>query len=189
MHLLKTLGISTLTPLGYGEKKIFGLPVKSFLLTESLEKLPRLEDVAAKLWSKISFKVKYKIINNLVNIVFTLHSNNLFHKDLYLGHILYEERKDVQDPLLYLIDLQRIKKHNIRLKRWRIKDLSSLNYSADLCGIENKCRLRFLKSYCAKMEVSYKDYIVPIYKKTERIKKHTMKHFLKKNIRKKQRKI
>ena len=179
-------GIRSIVPVGYGERSIWNIPIQSFLLTYSMEHLPRLEDVVAKNWTKFDLSKRNTITAELAKIVYTLHSDNMFHKDLYLGHFLFEECGD-KVPSLYLIDLQRIKKHNIRLKRWRIKDLASLNYSADLCGVPVKDRIRFLKKYCIMMGEEYRKYIAPICRKTEIIKKHTMKLYFKKNLKKKQR--
>ncbi|MBN1521013.1 MAG: hypothetical protein JW928_00655 [Candidatus Aureabacteria bacterium] len=185
--LARKLGIATLKPLGYGEKTIFGIPVQSFLLTESLEKVPRLEDIIAKSWNKFPFAKKKFIISSVAEIVAKLHRNRLFHKDLYLGHILFDDAGSSDECVFYLIDLQRINQHNKRLRRWRVKDLSSLNYSADLCGVGIKDRLRFLKEYCRHMKLPSRDYIRPVNRKTELIKNHTLKRYLKNNLKKKTR--
>jgi heptose I phosphotransferase len=183
-RLVSSLGIKTLKPIGYGEKRVLGVPIKSFLLTESLETLPRFEDVVAKFWGKFPFKKKKILISEVAEMVYALHSRNIFHKDLYLGHILYEEAPDKSTHSLYLIDLQRIKKHNISPGRWRVKDLASLNYSADLCGIGIKDRIRFLRQYCSLSGEPYRRYVAPVFRKSEKIKKHTIKHFLRKHCKK-----
>ncbi len=63
----------------------------------------------------------------LVNLVVSLHSAGLVHRDLYASHIFLDETP--AGLKLYLIDLARVFAPKWRTFRWRVKDLAQLKYS------------------------------------------------------------
>ncbi len=63
----------------------------------------------------------------LVNLVGSLHSSGLVHRDLYASHIFLDETPT--GLKLYLIDLARVFAPKLRTFRWRVKDLAQLKYS------------------------------------------------------------
>jgi len=176
IKLFEDLGIKTMLPVCLAEKTSCGIPFESFIITESLESFPRVEDFIVKKWKSYSYKKKIHLVKKLAQVVGILHKNNYFHKDLYLGHILFDEEKEE----FYVIDLQRVKKHNIVRKRWIIKDLASLNYSAEICDVSSKMRMIFCKEYSRIMDINCRDIIGAVNKKTEKIKKHTIKLLMRK---------
>jgi hypothetical protein len=59
-----------------------------------------------------------------------LHAARLVHRDFYLCHILVRPMEG-GDPVLHVIDLQRMKWHRRRMPdRWRVKDLAALLFSS-----------------------------------------------------------
>jgi Lipopolysaccharide kinase (Kdo/WaaP) family len=76
-----------------------------------------------------------------------LHRNLLFHRDLYLSHIFLTRNADGR-IVLRVIDLARMIEKPLRPRRWRIKDLASLDYSATSPLVSRADRLRFFKTYC-----------------------------------------
>ncbi len=70
----------------------------------------------------------------LVNLVGSLHSAGLVHRDLYASHIFLDETPT--GLKLYLIDLARVFSLKLRTFRWRVKDLAQLKYSMPTAWVE-----------------------------------------------------
>jgi heptose I phosphotransferase len=95
------------------------------------------------------------------------------HQDFYLSH-LYLGR----DGSIYLIDLQRVGRRRTVPRRYIVKDLAQLNYSASHAGsVSRSERLRFFMEYLgvATLRSEEKRLARQINAKTERIAKHTVK--------------
>jgi len=114
---------------------------------------------------------KREILKALSGLVRALHDAGLCHRDFYLCHVLIVP--EAGDSLT-LIDLQRVKKAFPFKRRWVIKDLASLNYSARGSFVSGTDRLRFLKLYAGvgslgKLE---KRTASRVSRKTARIRRH-----------------
>ena len=147
---LARLGISTLRPIAFGERMHGIWERASFAMTaeiegESLEQLAgrAAEDATAR----PSWRDRVEIIRQLALIARRLHENRLFHRDLYLCHVFLNRNAD-GSIVLQLIDLARMLEAPLNGRRWRIKDLASLNYSAPPGLVTRADRLRFLYDYC-----------------------------------------
>ena len=70
-----------------------------------------------------------------------MHGAGLHHQDFYLGHLMLSQS---QSDLIYVIDLGRVQKHARLSRRWIVKDLAQLDFSASATPVE---RLRFLREY------------------------------------------
>lgn len=164
---LKSLGINTMQPIAIGEQES-----QSFIITESLEHATRLEDFINK--EKLGFMEKKELVKELASLTRRMHNNNLFHKDFYTGHIFVE--KENNKFKLYLIDLQRVKRHWVFRNHWRIKDIASLNFSSPEGFITKTDRMRFLKYYFYEEKLNkYKIFTNAIINKTNQIAEHTDK--------------
>src|SRR5690606_4283685 len=76
-----------------------------------------------------------------------LHDGGVCHRDFYLCHFL----QDAEDPLkLYLIDLHRALIRRRLGRRWIVKDLGGLYFSALDIGLTTRDLLRFLRVYSGK---------------------------------------
>jgi len=186
---LKALGVQTVNPVVMAQRGR-----ESFIITESLEPMARLEDIISK--ACLPVRQKKILIYRLAQLTRRLHDNNLFHKDFYAGHIFVQptaavsgqgglvggENKDDFD--LYLIDVQRLREHLCRRGHWRTKDLASLNFSVGQGLVKNSDKIRFLEYY-------WKGTFMPrgrrrkiigrIMAKTERIARHTEKLLQRRN--------
>ncbi|MCY2963539.1 MAG: hypothetical protein NT069_07805 [Planctomycetota bacterium] len=113
----------------------------------------------------------------LADIVRRMHAAGLHHQDLYLNHVLWCGERADGGPDLRIIDLGRVRRQAKLSRRWILKDLSQLNYSA--AGVSCTDRLRFLRAYLGrKLNRSDRRWIGLIRWKSARIAAHSQKHRL-----------
>ncbi len=177
---LSALGIPTMKPAAWGEEEGVGFNRKSFLVTQSLGNLPRLEDYlrekyAGKLNPKQS-REKRNLILQVAELAQKFHAAHLCHRDFYCGHLLVETQKS-GSPILYLIDLQRVRQHRYLRRRWQTKDLAALNFTADPKAVSKTDRLRFFLAYTGskRLTPSLKRWIGQIERRTQKSARHTAK--------------
>jgi len=153
MHFIKRLsqlGIPTPRGLAFGQWMKGILEDRSFGITgeikgESLEKLS--EGILAGTASVPTWVDRREIIRQLALIAARLHRHGLFHRDLYLCHVFLCRNAD-GGIVLRLIDLARmIERKKGANRRWQIKDLAALDYSAPTGLVTRADRLRFLYDY------------------------------------------
>ncbi len=174
---VQRLGIPTVTAVAMGESRAFGLEMASFLITEELYGAESLEKIIEKeLRGPLSHAKriwKYSIIKDVARIARVLHGKAMCHQDFYLGHFFLSG-----EDTLYLIDLQRLRRWEKIPKRYIIKDLGQLNYSADFVGhISRTDRMRFFLEYLELRSLgsTEKKLARSIAAKTDRIAAHTVK--------------
>ncbi len=155
----------------------------SLVLSEGVSHVMRLSEWAERNFGKESYGntqallAKHKIIKEVANIVGRMHLAGLHHQDLYLCHFLCGSEQDGLP--LTLIDLQRVKRHRRLPRRWQVKDLAQLHFSSAQYITRQDIR-RFWKAYNS---IYYtRRGIIPLWhsilKKSERIRRHTLKHEL-----------
>jgi tRNA A-37 threonylcarbamoyl transferase component Bud32 len=92
--------------------------------------------------AKCDRRMRRAIAADLGRLVATMHSAAIFHRDLYLCHVL----RDETSGRLGLIDVARAAPRRLRRERWRAKDLGALLLSSrGLAGRGD--RVAFLRSY------------------------------------------
>lgn len=93
-----------------------------------------------------SLEHKRALSRRIADMARRLHASNWYHRDFYLCHLFIRATGPEPDAFeLALIDFGRLVCS--RRRRWQIKDLAELLFSADLPGITRADRLRFLKHY------------------------------------------
>jgi heptose I phosphotransferase len=128
-------------------------------------------------WSATHRKQLGRIVARLAEMVRRLHAAGMHHQDLYLNHVLWCGPEDAAVPDLRLIDLGRVVRHARLCRRWRIKDLAQLHYSA--AGIPCREQVRFLQLYLGrKLTRCDRPLIRRILRKSARIDRHTRRHGL-----------
>ncbi|MGI2026269.1 lipopolysaccharide core heptose(I) kinase RfaP [Endozoicomonas acroporae] len=150
LNRLHDIGITTMTPVAFGETGSNPATRRSFLVTEELRDMITLEDFC-KPWSvePPAFRLKLAMIDKLAEISKKMHGNGINHRDYYLCHFMMPDRQ-IPDPdnlTFYLIDLHRAQLRDATPLRWVIKDLSGLYYSAMDIGITQRDIFRFIKTY------------------------------------------
>ena len=96
--------------------------------------------------------LKKVLIEKVANLARTLHDQGVNHRDFYLCHLLLDTREPVttasiHDKKLYVMDLHRAQIRSHVPRRWLVKDLGALYYSALDIGLSRRDVLRFVRSY------------------------------------------
>lgn len=147
---LPQLGVDTMTPVAFGE--CGGNPAQqlSFLITEELADTVSLEDYCRP-WQQQppSLREKRAIIRKLAQVSKALHENGINHRDYYLCHFLRldNEAAFCLPDRLFLIDLHRVQMRHRTPRRWLVKDLAGLFYSAFDLPLTSRDLLCFLSVY------------------------------------------
>lgn len=184
IHAFHECGIPTLTAVAAGED-VSWVHQKSFLITEELQGFQSLEMYLKSQFilplSKEKVIIKRALIKEVADIARTMHGAGFNHRDFYCCHIFIKHGEDGKRQWRVL-DLQRVDRRRWFRRRWIIKDLAALNYSAPAPAISVIDRLRFLKYYVNKTELSGKEtkLIKQVVCKTNKIEWHDKKLQLKK---------
>lgn len=147
---LHTLGIATMHFVAYGSSGWNPAARKSFIITRELKNTTSLEEFCMY-WkdNKPLFSYKRGLINEVARIARGIHGNGICHRDFYLCHFLLHDSHGEQGnkPRLSLIDLHRaLIKENLA-RRWLVKDIAGLYFSAMDIGLSRRDLLRFIKVY------------------------------------------
>src|SRR5690606_10074108 len=125
---------------------------ESFLVTDALEDPITLEELTAS-WStqKPTREFKRALIKAAARIARVLRGNGINHRDFYLCHFRIDaetaRKQDCGNLKLYLMDLHRAQMRRQVPKRWLIKDLGALLFSAANIGLNRSDILYFLAHY------------------------------------------
>ncbi|HAV11932.1 MAG TPA: lipopolysaccharide core heptose(I) kinase RfaP [Opitutae bacterium] len=148
-------GIRVPKVLGKGERGSYPHAIESFVVLEALEDCDTLEhfkegwhDYTGVNWVRL----KRDLITEVATISRKMHAKGINHRDFYLNHFLlnrkhiknWSPRTEIQ---LNLIDLHRVQQRSSVPRRWLIKDLGSLIFSALDVGLTSSDAARFLKIY------------------------------------------
>jgi heptose I phosphotransferase len=163
------VGLPTMTPIALGERG-----GDSFLITAALEHCDKLSD-----WLQHNEahrpEVRRSLAEELGALARRMHQAGLHHQDFYLGHLL---RPQSPAGAIHVIDLGRVQRHRPWFaRRWIVKDLAQLNYSAREVSAAD--RWRFLKAYLGgQVTARDKRLVQSILRKTRRIARHSRKNGL-----------
>jgi hypothetical protein len=142
--------------MAFGEQMIGPVELRSFVLLDevsgcSLERwVPSAVPSPAR---ETDWRGRRALIDSLARFVGRLHAAGFVHRDLYLSHV-FITRNGTEYPdvgsgpdIFALIDLQRVFRPRWRKRRWIVKDLAALAYSAPVDRVSHWDRLRFLSRY------------------------------------------
>jgi len=169
--------LPTVIPVAAGTRRKGFLGRVSFLLTQGLEGVTRLEDLIPERFlpplSPESISEKRILISKLAFLTRKMHDLGFNHRDFYLCHILARQGTDTSWEL-FICDLHRVDKRENVGMRWQVKDIAALNYSAPEKFISVRDRIRFLKQYLGKtrLDCEARVWIGKVIKKTEKMKRH-----------------
>lgn len=152
---LEALGIDTMNCVGYGIRGINPATRQSFIITDDLVGSVSLEEYCAG-WGASCFDTtrlmqKRLLVDRLAGIAQTLHDQGINHRDFYICHFhvwpeqLLADRQ--AEPRVVLIDLHRVQIRRRLPRRWRLKDIAGLYFSAMDAGLTQRDYLRFIRSY------------------------------------------
>ncbi len=150
---LAAIGIASMRVAAWGERLHPDGYLESYLITEELDGYRPLEKFLAERFGQLeadSGATRNRDLRRLVRLVADiarrLHGSGYNHRDFYCCHFFVKElssgRFDVR-----LIDLQRVQ-HRVRFRRrWLVKDLAQLSYSASRRQIKCTHRMAFMHRY------------------------------------------
>ena len=177
-HNLRRLayaGIPTATVVAYGQKMRGILERRSFLITEAIpgESLERWVPEHLRPGGDVDWRTRRGLIDYLARLVRMLHNRRLVHRDLYLSHVFISFNGNGQ-PVLRLIDLQRLFRPRWRWRRWQVKDLAALHYSTPQDCVPMTDRIRFLRRYLGvrRLRPEHRRLIRSILARTRRTERH-----------------
>ena len=132
---LRELGVRAPIVVAYGRRGVLPGSLESFLVTEDVGPHVTLEDFCRP-WSTQppAFAAKRALIDELADISYTLHTHGMCHRDFYLCHFL----RTKPDAPLTLIDLHRALVKPRLARRWIVKDIAGLYFSAMDCGLTQR---------------------------------------------------
>jgi hypothetical protein len=174
---LAEAGINTPKVVSYGQQWGLLLEKRSFLITEKIPDAQSLEQRLPDCFNGPAHGKKLKLRRNfifqLAAFIRKFHQTNYRHRDLYFSHIFYSNSGE-----FYLIDLARAFKPIFFRRRFHIKDIAQLYYSAPARHFTNTERLRFYLSYVERNRLTNKDkkFIRKVLSKTKRMARHNIKH-------------
>ena len=137
---LRAAGVPTMEGVLYCESGGNPALKKSAILTRSLENRITLEDYETE-----NPMIKRHIIELVATMAKSMHGAGVNHRDYYLCHFLLDQRSE--EPQLNLIDLHRAQLRAKVPRRWLVKDLGGLLFSALGKGMTKRDLLRFVRVY------------------------------------------
>ncbi len=174
---LSAAGINTPKTIAYGGRWKGVFEDCSFYICREIEDADSLE---RKLPDCFTNEKKGELVNEkkqficaLAEFVKKFHDTGFRHRDLYLAHIFYGS-----NGKFHLIDLHRCFRPGFLSKRFLVKDIAQLFYSAPGKYVSNCDRMRFIRSYFRtnKLAEEHKKLIRQVLRKSWRMARHDMKH-------------
>lgn len=146
---LQRAGVSTLTIGAYACEGWNPATMRSMIVTAELTGTISLEDYCAR-WAIAppAPAVRLSLIRTLGESAMRMHRAGINHRDFYLCHFHLDESSLQESlPRCYLIDLHRAQVRGRTPRRWQVKDLAGLYFSAMDCGLKRRDLLRFMRHY------------------------------------------
>lgn len=174
---LTAAGVCTPKTIAYGEQWGALFEKRSFIITE---KIPEAEALERKLPNCFdgratteNIKLRRDFIAQLAGFIKKFHETNYRHRDLYFSHIFHSDNNK-----FYLIDLARAFKPLILRRRFQLKDIAQVYYSAQGRYFSRTDRLRFYLGYSSQRKLTSNDkvFIRKVINKVKRMERHNIKH-------------
>jgi len=149
VNALREIGVDTMSVAAYASRGYNPAAIESLIVTDDLVGTVSLEDYCA-VWANKppSFAVRLKLLLKLADSSRRMHEAGINHRDFYICHFHLDESSLTQrSPRCHLIDLHRAQMRKRTPRRWLVKDLAGLYFSAMDCGLSRRDILRFMCHY------------------------------------------
>ena len=145
---LKELGVATMTPAACGCRGRDPAHLESFVITEERAGMVDLETLAAT-WrtSPPPSRLRHDLIRAVAESAGRMHRGGVNHRDCYICHYLTPREGPEFGKSVYVIDLHRAQLRKRVPRRYLVKDLAGLCFSALDPGLTRRDALRFVRSY------------------------------------------
>lgn len=152
---LRELGVDTMSVAAYASEGCNPAAMHSLIVTDDLVGTISLEDYCAQ-WATHppALSTRLGLIKKLADSARRMHGAGINHRDFYICHFhleLESLNSTVAGPAgirCCLIDLHRAQLRKKVPRRWRVKDLAGLYFSAMDIGLTRRDLLRFMHYYC-----------------------------------------
>jgi hypothetical protein len=150
---LTTEGIAVMRLIAYGEKLHANGLQESFVITEELENFTELHHYLRGRYATPAEGPRTecdqdlrRLISEIAQIVRRFHAAGYNHRDLYCRHFFVKDTAPMRREIR-LIDLQRVQRRRWFRRRWLVKDLAQLAWSAPSCCIKLTHKMAFIREY------------------------------------------
>lgn len=150
---LGRLGIAAMRLVAYGEWLRRDGVAESFVMTEELAGYVQLDHFLRQRFEPVQRQTALarnprldRLIAAVAAVAGHFHREGFNHRDLYCCHFFIREASRGRF-LVNLIDLQRVERRRWLRRRWIVKDLAQLAYSAPRERVTRTHRLAFVKQY------------------------------------------
>ena len=146
---LEALGVDTMSVAAYAREGSNPAAQRSMIVTDDLVGTISLEDYCAD-WAQNPppWRDKLRLLLKLADSSRRMHGAGINHRDYYICHFhLAPETLAEREPRCHMIDLHRAQMRAKTPRRWRVKDLAGLYFSAMDCGLSRRDLLRFVSRY------------------------------------------
>ena len=151
---------------------------RSFLLTAGIEGCCKLTEWMAARSSALhngELRALRQIIAGVADVARTMHAAGMHHQDFYLTHLMFPQSGSSRP--IHVLDLGRVRWRRRLSRRWIIKDLAQLDYSASRVTASD--RLRFLTAYLGRaVKNTDRPLIRRVLQKSRAIARHSKKNGL-----------
>lgn len=155
VDLFERVGVETVQVVGRGARGLNPAKRQSFVIMRALEERVEVEDflkTMAGLEGRKRLLLKRAIVRKVADAAGKMHGAGVNHRDFYLCHFHIMDAdwsvwRPGDDFRLPLIDLHRAQIRSRVPRRWLVKDLGALLFSAIDCGVTDRDVLAFLRVY------------------------------------------
>ncbi len=149
------VGILTMTVAGFGKRGLNPAGIQSFIVTDEITDTLTLKEITNQwLNQPAGFRVKHSLLLEIATIARRMHGAGMNHRDFYLCHFRMKAGQvktlDRESPGLYLMDLHRVEIRQSVPRRWLVKDIGALYFSAAHLPLTRRDLLRFMRYYSGK---------------------------------------
>ncbi|MEM9242558.1 MAG: lipopolysaccharide core heptose(I) kinase RfaP [Pseudomonadota bacterium] len=142
IQFLNKIDILTIELVAYGERYFNPAHRQSFIVSKELQHCVSLEDLCQDMAS-LALELRIRLPREIAQVTRRLHHHGVNHRDCYLCHLwLNPETFE-----LYIMDLHRAQIRKTVPRRWLIKDIGALYFSALDANLSRKDVFRFLRAY------------------------------------------
>ena len=145
---LKELGVPTMTPAACGCRGRDPAHLESFLITDELADMVDLETLFSERRNDPPpSQLRHAFLRAVAESAGKMHRGGVNHRDCYLCHYLTPRTGADFGKCVYVIDLHRAQLRKRVPRRYLVKDLGGLCFSAFDAGLSRRDALRFIRSY------------------------------------------
>lgn len=140
VEALTALGVDTLSLAGYTSFGVNPAARQSLIITDDLVGTVSLEDYCMD-WATQPPppQTRMRLILKVADSARRMHGAGINHRDFYLCHFHLDESTLNKPPIkCHLIDLHRAQQREQVPRRWQVKDLAGLYFSAMDCGLSQR---------------------------------------------------